>query len=140
MEVACSDVENVSFKLIITRAFLTSGHDMTSIHPAALWAQTASFEAVHLDCVTAIMLKILDSKCKMGVEEQNALIAIYDVIKQQPGELLDVELHQLIATARQQMTAEILQAVHQQRVHAEAVIPKPVMKAFKQRLREALMP
>ncbi len=113
---------------------------MTSIHPAALWAQTATFEPIHVDCATAIMLKILDSKCKMGVEEQNALIAIYDVIKQQSGELLEADLHQLIASARQQMTAEILQAVHQQRVHAEAVIPKPVMKAFKQRLREALMP
>lgn len=113
---------------------------MTNIHPAALWAQTTNFEPVHLDCVTAIMLKILDSKCKMGIEEQNALIAIYDVIKQQSGELLEANLHQLIATARQQMTAEILQRVHQQRIYAEAVIPKPVMKAFKQRLREALMP
>lgn len=113
---------------------------MTDIHPAALWAQTARFEPVHVDCVTAIMLKILDSKCKMGIEEQNSLIAIYDVIKQQAGELLPKELHQLIATARQQMNAEILQAVHEQRIHAEAVIPKAVMKAFKQRLRETLMP
>ncbi len=113
---------------------------MTHFHPAAIWAQTTPFEPVHVDCTTAIMLKILDSKCKMGIDEQNALIAIYDVVKHQAGELLEVELHQLIATARQQMNDEILQAVHTQRLHVEAVIPKPTMKAFKQRLRAALMP
>ncbi|ALG68831.1 hypothetical protein [Beggiatoa leptomitoformis] len=113
---------------------------MTIAHPAALWAKTSTFEPIHIDCTTAIMLKILDSKCKMGIEEQTALTAIYDVIKDQQGELLDARLHPLIASARQQITTEILQDVHEQRIHAEEVIPKPVMKAFKQRLREALMP
>ncbi|EIJ43498.1 hypothetical protein BegalDRAFT_2657 [Beggiatoa alba B18LD] len=113
---------------------------MITPHPAALWAQTTPFSPIDIDCVTAVMLKILDSKCKMGQAEQIALAAIYDVVKDQQGELLDSSLHPLIASARQQHDEALLTIIHAQRVHAESVIPKPTMKAFKQRLRNALMP
>jgi hypothetical protein len=39
-------------------------------HPASAWAQCREFEPIHLDCVTAIMLKILDAKCKMGAAKK----------------------------------------------------------------------
>lgn len=122
-------------------------------HPAADWAQRTVFEPIHLDCVTAIMLKILDAKCKMGAPEKAALTAVYDVIKQRLGQGLGEEVHALIAAARQQNSAELAKSVlansilaesilaesiHVWRERAEAFIPKPVMKDFKQLLRASL--
>lgn len=106
-----------------------------AVHPAAAWAGSATLEPVHLDCVTAIMLKILDAKCKMGEAEKNALTAAYDVLKDRPGQGLDASVHDLIARARQGKNAEVAAAIHDWRVRAEAYIPKPVMKGFKQMLR-----
>lgn len=112
-------------------------------HPAAEWAQRTVFEPIHLDCVTAIMLKILDAKCKMGVPEKTALTAVYDVIKQRPGQGLGDEVHVLIAAARQDKSTEVAKSVLSESIHvwrerAEAFIPKPVMKDFKQLLRASL--
>lgn len=107
-------------------------------HPAAAWAQASVFDPMHLDCVTAIMLKILDAKCKMGSAEKNALIAVYDVVKQRPGQTLDAEIHLLIAAARAGIDAELAARVHAWREFAEEQIPKPVMKNFKQWLRSSL--
>lgn len=109
------------------------------LHPATEWARSASLEPIHLDCVTAIMLKILDAKCKMGEAEKNALTAAYDVLKDQPGQGLDASVHQLIAHARLGGDAQVAAAIHDWRLRAEAHIPKPVMKGFKQILR-AQMP
>ena len=50
-------------------------------HPAAVWAQTAPLDPLQIDCVTAVMLKILDNKCKMLPEQQMALMAVYGVVK-----------------------------------------------------------
>lgn len=107
-------------------------------HPAAKWAQGSVFEPMHLDCVTAIMLKILDAKCKMGSAEKNALIAVYDVVKQRPGQTLDAEIHLLITAARAGIDAELAARVHAWREFAEEQISKPVMKNFKQWLRSSL--
>lgn len=107
-------------------------------HPAAAWARETTFEPAHLDCVTAIMLKILDAKCKMGQAEKTALAAVYDVVKARSGQGLGDEVHALIAAARQQADATLGAAIHEHRVRAEAHIPKPVMKGFKQWLRAAL--
>jgi hypothetical protein len=107
-------------------------------HPATEWAQRTVFEPIHLDCVTAIMLKILDAKCKMGAPEKSALTAVYDVIKQRPGQNLGDEVHALIAAARQDKSTELAESIHVWRERAEACIPKPVMKGFKQLLRTTL--
>lgn len=107
-------------------------------HPATAWARTAVFEPAQLDCVTAIMLKILDAKCKMDESDRIALAAIYDVVKARPGQGLDVEVHALIARARRGMDAGLADDIHAWRVRAEALIAKPVMKAFKQLLRAAM--
>jgi hypothetical protein len=108
-------------------------------HPAAAWARKAAFEPLHLDCVTAIMLKILDAKCKMGEADKQALAAVYDVVMDRPGQGLDGSVHDLVAAARRGMDAELAERIHDWRVRAEAAIPKPVMKAFKEWLR-AVMP
>ena len=107
-------------------------------HPAALWALGTDFEPVHLDCVTAIMLKILDGKCKMGAAEQRALTAIYEVVKVYPNQGLADEVHSLIAAARQRKDVDLADRIHLWRVRAEAHIPKPVMKGFKRLLRASL--
>lgn len=107
-------------------------------HPASEWAQRTVFAPIHLDCVTAIMLKILDAKCKMGAPEKSALTAVYDEIKLRPGQGLGEEVHDLIAAARQHKDAEVAARIHAWRERAEACIPKPVMKDFKQLLRTSL--
>jgi hypothetical protein len=108
------------------------------MHPAAQWALNTSLEPAHLDCVTAIMLKILDGKCKMGEAEKTALTAVYDVVMDWPGQELGVEVHALIAQARQGADSALAASVRAWRVRAETHIPKPVMKGFKQSLRASL--
>lgn len=109
-------------------------------HPAALWAGNVELEPIQLDCVTAIMLKILDAKCKMGESEKTALAAVYDVVKTRPGQGLGDEVHALIAQARQRDEADatLAEPIHAWRLRAEAYIPKPDMKAFKAMLRASL--
>lgn len=109
-----------------------------AIHPAAHWARATPLEPAHLDCVAAIMLKILDGKCRMGETEKSALTAVYDVVKDRPGQGLGDEVHALIAQARQGTNPALSEAIHAWRVRAETRIPKPVMKAFKQSLRTSL--
>ncbi len=112
--------------------------DAARADPASAWAQRTEFEPIHLDCVTAIMLKILDAKCKMGEPEKAALAAVYDVVKTRPGHGLGDEVHTLIAAARLGATPESSALIHAWRERAEAHIPKPVMKGFKQILRASL--
>jgi hypothetical protein len=107
-------------------------------HPAAQWALNTRLEPVHLDCITAIMLKILDGKCKMGAAEKTALTAVYDVVRERPGQELGDEVHALIAQARQGTDSALAANIHAWRVRAETDIPKPVMKGFKQLLRASL--
>jgi hypothetical protein len=110
-----------------------------AIHPAAQWAHATPLEPAHLDCVTAIMLKILDGKCKMGEAEKSALTAVYDVVRDRAGQSLGGEVHALIAQARQGSSPTLAEAIHAWRVRAETAIPKPVMKGFKQLLRTSLV-
>lgn len=104
-------------------------------HSALIWAQSIELSALHVDCVTTIMLKILDGKCKMSAEGKEAMETIYDVIKEQPGKLLDTSVHQLISTARSATSDKILEELYEQRLMAETMISRPVMKRFKAMLR-----
>lgn len=106
-------------------------------HPASRWAAATDFETIELDCVTAIMLKILDAKCKMGEAEKAALAAVYDEVGGRPGEHLGGEARDLVARVRGG-EATLADQVHAWRLRAEAAIPKAVMKAFKARLRADL--
>ena len=88
------------------------------------------------------MLKILDNKCKMSPEQKEAMQVIYEHIKHQPGELFDNEVHSLINSilndGEPELEMTISEAINKQRVAAERLIPKPVMKAYKKMLRESL--
>ncbi|MBT3063304.1 MAG: hypothetical protein KME68_10880 [Candidatus Thiodiazotropha sp. (ex Lucina pensylvanica)] len=107
-------------------------------HPAALWAQTAPLDPLQIDCVTTVMLKILDNKCKMLPEEQMAMMAIYSVVKEKKGQLFDSTIHTRIDEALQVGGSRSLERIHELRLYAEATVPKPVMKHFKSYLRESL--
>jgi hypothetical protein len=104
-------------------------------HPAAKWAMETAFEASQLDCITTIMLKILDAKCKMEEADKIALSAVYDVVKARSGQDVDENVHALIAANRKCPSDASSVQIHDRRVQAEERIPKPVMKSFKQFLR-----
>jgi len=111
---------------------------LESPHPAAVWAAEAGLDPLQIDCVTAVMLKILDNKCKMNPEEQMALIAIYHEVKGRRSLFFDSSIHAAIHNALHVGLGDSAQRIHQLRVEAEAAIPKPVMKHFKRFLRESL--
>ncbi len=91
---------------------------------------------LYVDCITTVMLKILDGKCKMLEEEKVLMAKLYDGIKHLPGTLLPENVHQLIKTARQALNAELVEQIYEQRLYAEQAITRPTMKGFKARLRE----
>ena len=102
---------------------------------AEAWARDWKAEPIHIDCTSTVMLKILDGKCKMNSEEKQVIAVIYDIIKDQPGKLLDNSVHHLIDEARKHPNEKILEEVYEQRLYAEQTISRPVMKAYKAMLR-----
>jgi len=122
---------------------MTTAVDATPrLHPAAQWAQETPFDATQVDCTTAVVLKILDNKCKMLPGEKAAIMAIYDVVKPQSGKLFDTEALRTIEAARfapnDTPSNTVLQTIHELRIYAETHIPKPVMKRYKAMLRDGL--
>ena len=109
-----------------------------TLHPAAHWAIQSSFTPEQVDCTTAVVLKILDNKCKMLPGEKLAVMAIYDAVRHLAAPLFDHAAHDAIRAVRQEPGTLTLAAIHLLRVHAEAAIPKPVMKRYKAFLREGL--
>ncbi len=105
------------------------------IHAAAVWAYHREFDPIHIDCAAALMLKILDGKCKMNEDEKKIMSVIYDVVKHKPGKLLDSRVHGLISSARFESTEQLIEAIYEQRLYAEQMISRPVMKAYKALLR-----
>jgi hypothetical protein len=112
--------------------------DTEELHPAAEWALQTAFNPEEVDCTTAVVLKILDNKCKMLPGEKLAVKAVYDVVKTLPANLFDRTVHETIRRARHLPGAREGAAIHRLRVAAEARIPKPVMKAYKAKLRDGL--
>lgn len=117
----------------------THNLNVTMLSPTA-WAESSELNDEQLDCVTAVVLKVLDRKCKMPPEEQEAMLAIYDMLHPVPARHFDMAVHRIIEQALQQQTIDTATAgeIHRLRLGAEAVIAKPVMKAFKARLRREL--
>jgi hypothetical protein len=105
-------------------------------HPATLWARGRAFEPIHIDCITAVMLKILDGKCKMSEADKAVVSVLYDAVKSRPGKLLGDPIHTLIAEARHDLNETMCMRIYEQRLYAETMISRPVMKAFKAMLRE----
>lgn len=111
-------------------------------HPAALWARGRAFTPEQLDCTTAVVLKILDGKCKMGPGEKRAVTAVYLETRERADaqrHLFDPSVHHTITQALESLENPPLRdAIHALRLEAEARIPKPIMKAYKAMLREGL--
>lgn len=105
-----------------------------------VWAESSELSPEQLDCVTAVALKILDRKCKMPPHEQEAMLAIYDLLHPTPAKHFGEDVHSVLDTALQQPVLDegLAVEVHRLRLLAEALIPRPVMKGFKARLREEL--
>lgn len=98
-------------------------------------AEPISLEPHEIDCVVAVMLKVLDGKCKMDGAAKEVMTRLYDAVKAQPGRALPTDMHRVIAAARVGFDPQLREQIHQRRVLAESLIPRPVMKAFKARLR-----
>ncbi len=102
----------------------------------AHWALIHPLAPIHVDCATAVMLKILDGKCKMRTEEKRVMELLYDEVKTQPGWLLDTALHLLIAQAREHSDEATKNIIYEKRLLAETAISRPVMKGFKAMIRQ----
>ena len=100
------------------------------------WVKRHPLEPVHVDCVTTVMLKILDGKCKMDTEEKSVMTLLYDQVKAEPGILFHADMHRLIASARDGASDDLRARIYEQRVLAESTLSRPVMKAFKAMIRQ----
>ncbi len=107
------------------------------------WLSTRKLGPIEIDCVTTVMLKILDGKCKMSAQGKVVMTALYDLLKDEAGFYLDGQTHQLIHRFRSlqagsgQPGEALRMQVYETRLLAETRISRPVMKAFKARLRRA---
>lgn len=105
------------------------------------WAAGREFDRNEIDCSTAVMLKILDGKCKMPTHEKHIMARLYRAVKGRPYQHLGAEYHRLIRDASQHRNTEMVETIYELRVLAETQISRPVMKRFKSRLRqEGLLP
>jgi hypothetical protein len=108
---------------------------MQAIHVSS-WVRKHPLTPIHIDCATAVMLKILDGKCKMGDEEKVVMAMLYEAVKHQTGELLGEDIHQLIAQVQHPLTDEMKMFIYEKRLLAETAISRPIMKGFKAMIRE----
>jgi hypothetical protein len=108
---------------------------MTAAHVAS-WVRTHVLTASDIDCITTVMLKILDGKCKMDGVEKIVMTQLYDAVQHRDGERFGGEYHRLIASARQATGEELRDHIYEKRLLAETMLSRPVMKAFKAMIRE----
>lgn len=101
------------------------------------WAAAQLLAPSDIDCTTTVMLKILDGKCKMGPGDKDAIPLLYDATRHRAGRLLGEDMHALIARARNGEREALVTEIYEHRVLAETAISRPVMKAYKAKLREA---
>lgn len=99
------------------------------------WIREHPFEAIEVDCAAAVMLKILDGKCKMDADEKVVMTQLYDGVSHRAGELLGDEVHRLIAEARSRSDDTLRERIYELRVLAETRIARPRMKCFKAMIR-----
>lgn len=101
------------------------------------WLLVNPLSFAEVDCATAVMLKILDGKCKMNPLEKVVMTQLYDAVCHLPGERLESALHAIIASGRADQSDAQRDQIYEYRVLAETRISRPVMKAFKARIRRA---
>ncbi len=100
------------------------------------WVRRHPLSPIHVDCATAVMLKILDGKCKMSPTEKRVMELLYDAVKAYPGQLLGTDIHDLIGAARGECDEALRNFIYEKRVLAETTISRPVMKGFKALIRQ----
>lgn len=106
------------------------------------WAVEHVLTPPEVDCATAVMLKVLDGKCKMPEIEKVIMTHLYLAVRNQQGIHLGQPIHRRIAKAlswkdqKGQLDEELRNQIYETRVLAETAISRPVMKRFKARLRE----
>lgn len=103
----------------------------------AQWLADNPLAPIEIDCVVTVMLKILDGKCKMAADEKTVMAALYQATKRQVGKLLPAGLHELIAQAEASQSETLTLEIYEQRLLAETMLSRPVMKQFKARIRSA---
>ena len=107
-----------------------------SAEQVARWVAAHPLSPAHVDCATAVMLKILDGKCRMRPTEKSVMELLYDAVRDCPGALLGGAEHALIAEARANLDEAMRLRVYERRVLAETMLSRPLMKGFKAMLRE----
>ena len=100
------------------------------------WLARHALTSSDVDCVIAVMLKILDGKCRMADAEKTVMAGLYDALAGRCGDRLGAAEHELIGRARADGNPALREAIYERRVLAETMISRPVMKAFKAMLRE----
>jgi hypothetical protein len=102
----------------------------------SLWVTQQSLSPSDIDCAVAVMLKILDGKCKMNSVEKQVMTCLYDAVKGRAGLKLGDDEHRLIDQARVDASDALRNLIYEKRVLAETAISRPVMKAFKAMIRQ----
>lgn len=106
-----------------------------SVDHVPAWVAAHALSPSDIDCITTVMLKILDGKCKMGAVEKQVMAALYDAVCDHTGQRFGNAEHALIATARQGADETMRNAIYERRVLAETTLSRPVMKSFKAMIR-----
>ncbi|WP_221797289.1 hypothetical protein [Oceanobacter mangrovi] len=125
-----------------TATAIQTDSDVTArVQQVQHWLEQQTLSPPEVDCATAVMLKILDGKCKMVEAEKPIMAELYQQVRELAGVHLGDDIHQRIAAAlRLQQLAELDEAIrmeiYETRVLAETAISRPVMKGFKARLRK----
>lgn len=114
---------------------------MDLLDHAFTWAQHHEFTQQQLEYATILQLKILDCKCQMSPDDQRLFSQVYLGMKYKTISPFQLEVHTLIDEATGDTLAakeQYEKAVHHYRKHYESTMQRPVMKAYKAYVREAL--
>lgn len=109
---------------------------MKTIAEVIDWEASHPLEPVHIDCAVAVMLKILDGKCKMKNGEKHIMAHLYRAVKGRPGLILGEDINRLIDQADRHLDDALRETIYEKRVLAETMISRPVMKGFKAMIRQ----
>ncbi len=109
---------------------------MKTTEQIAQWVKEHPLAPIHVDCAITVMLKILDGKCKMNAEEKMVMTALYQQVKNFPSQLFGEQYHQLITNANNGLDEAMKMQIYEQRLLAETMLSRPVMKEFKAMIRE----
>ena len=72
----------------------------------------------------------------MPQQEKRVMALLYQAVKHCPSQLLGSAIHQLIHDAGEHPDEHTKMLIYEQRLYAETMITRPVMKGFKSMIRE----